>query len=195
MSFLRTGRALLRRLLAATCVRAAGWFAHRETGWLLACHNALLRQAGIRAPEPFFADRGFRCLYPGNITLGRHVSLGHDNHIWAFLPVRIGAYTQTAKDLLIIAGSHDVNTLEPLAGQDVVIGPGCWIGARVTIIGGVTIGRGCVIGAGAVVRGNLPDWSVAAGVPARVIRTRAPAPRMFNPFGHYTHADLDGAGG
>jgi len=109
--------------------------------------------------------------------------------------VRIGAYTQTAKDLLIIAGSHDVNTLEPLAGQDVVIGPGCWIGARVTIIGGVTIGRGCVIGAGAVVRGNLPDWSVAAGVPARVIRTRAPAPRMFNPFGHYTHADLDGAGG
>lgn len=193
MTFLRACRALLRRFLASGYLRMAGWFARRESPWMLSCHNALLRAAGIQAPAPFFADTGFRCLNPGNITIGRHVSLGHDNHLWAFMPVKIGAYTQTAKDLLIIAGSHDPATLEPLAGQQVVVGPGCWIGARVTILGGVTLGRGCVIGAGAVVRTSLPDWSIAAGVPARVIRTREPAAKMFNPFGPYTAADLAAA--
>jgi len=190
-SFLRTARALQRRYFASVCVKVAGLFSRRESPLHLACHNALLRQAGIKARAPFFADAGFRCLNPANIMIGRHVSLGHDNQIWAFMPVTIGAYTQTAKDLLIIAGSHDVATLEPIGHQEVTIGPGCWIGARVTILGGVTIGRGCVIGAGAVVHASLPDWSVAAGVPARVLRTREPAEKMFNPFGTYSVADLD----
>ena len=50
------------------------------------------------------------------------------------------------------------------------VGEGSWIGARVTLLPGVKIGRYCVIGAGAVVTKDIPDYAVAAGVPARVIR-------------------------
>lgn len=51
------------------------------------------------------------------------------------------------------------------------IGAGSWIGDRVTVLAGADIGSNCTIGAGAVVRGTIPDNSIAAGVPARVIGT------------------------
>lgn len=52
------------------------------------------------------------------------------------------------------------------------IGNDCWIGANVVILPGVSIGQGSVIAAGAVVTKNVPEWSVVAGVPARVVRSR-----------------------
>lgn len=54
----------------------------------------------------------------------------------------------------------------------IVIGEDCWIGSNVTILGGVKIGNGCVIGAGSIVTKNIPDYSVAVGNPARVIKNR-----------------------
>ncbi|KQQ05711.1 MULTISPECIES: acyltransferase [unclassified Rathayibacter] len=53
------------------------------------------------------------------------------------------------------------------------IGRGAWLGENVVIMPGVTVGRGAVIGANAVVRSDVPDYSVAVGVPARVVRTFA----------------------
>jgi acetyltransferase-like isoleucine patch superfamily enzyme len=152
--------------------------------------NRLLRRTGMSLGKPCFIDRGFRCIAPKHITLEHCVSLGHDNHIWAFTPVRIGHHTITAKDLLIISASHDASTFEPLTGQEIDIGPGCWIGARVTILGGVKIGKGCIIGAGSLVKNSLPDWSVAVGVPARVIKQRQPAEMIWNHFGYYSPKEL-----
>jgi len=54
----------------------------------------------------------------------------------------------------------------------VTIGDDCDIGAGVIVLPGVTIAQGTQVGAGAVVNKNLPPYAVAAGVPARVIRTR-----------------------
>ncbi len=153
--------------------------------------NSSLRRAGISIEDPVFIDVGFRCIRPAAIAIERWVSLGHDNNIWAFAPVRIGHHTMTAKDLLIMAGTHDASTFEPLDGQGVEIGPGCWIGARVTILGGVKIGKGCVIGACSLVRTSLPDWSIAVGVPARILRRREPAGRIWHQFGYYPVSDLD----
>lgn len=152
--------------------------------------NNLLRLAGIKIDDIVFIDRGFKCLNATNIRIEKYVSMGHDNHIWAFAPVSIGCYTQTAKDLLIISGSHDLASFESLPDQNVVIGSGCWIGARVTILGGVKIGKGCVIGASSLVSTDIPDWSVAAGVPARVIRQRVPAEKIISPFGTYSLDDI-----
>ena len=153
--------------------------------------NYMLKIAGLQLESSaFFIDRGFRCVQPENIWIEKYVSLGHDNHLWAFSPVKIGRYTQTAKDLLIIAGSHDVDTFQSLPNQEVIIGPGCWIGARVTILGGVKIGKGCVIGACSLVRSDIPDWSIAVGIPARVIRKRVPAEKIINPFGTYSPEDI-----
>jgi acetyltransferase-like isoleucine patch superfamily enzyme len=53
----------------------------------------------------------------------------------------------------------------------VEIGDGCWLGINVAVMPGVRIGRQCVIGANAVVTEDVPDYSIAAGVPARVLRS------------------------
>lgn len=55
-------------------------------------------------------------------------------------------------------------------GKPITIGNDCWIASNVVICGGVTIGNNCVIGAGSVVTRDIPDNSLAAGNPCRVIR-------------------------
>ena len=148
---------------------------------------SFLRILGIKISSPVFIDSGFDCRYPRNISIGRNCSFGHYARIWAFHRVEIGDYVQTALGLTIVSGGHSVSDYAPLtASQEVVIEGENWIGANVTIIGGVTIGRGSVIGAGSVVVRSIPPWSVAVGNPARVIRQRQPAEQIVSPFGLYT---------
>lgn len=56
--------------------------------------------------------------------------------------------------------------------EPVVIGDDVWIGTRVIILPGVKIGNGVIIAAGAVVTKDIPDYAVAGGVPAKVIKYR-----------------------
>lgn len=56
--------------------------------------------------------------------------------------------------------------------KPVIIGDDVWIGARVTILPGAKIGTGVIVGAGAVVAGEIPDYAVVGGVPAKVIKYR-----------------------
>ena len=56
--------------------------------------------------------------------------------------------------------------------RPVTIGNDVWIGDRVIILAGVEIGDGCIIGAGSVVTKSIPAYSIAAGVPCKVIRSR-----------------------
>lgn len=55
-------------------------------------------------------------------------------------------------------------------GDRVVIGDGSWLGKNVVVIGNVSIGKNCVIAANSVVTKDVPDYSIAAGIPARVIK-------------------------
>lgn len=75
-----------------------------------------------------------------------------------------------------ILGKHiiDVKTEEKLPENDlpIIIEDGCWIGANVTILKGVTVGRGSVIAAGAVVTKSCEPYSIIGGVPARLIKMR-----------------------
>jgi acetyltransferase-like isoleucine patch superfamily enzyme len=52
------------------------------------------------------------------------------------------------------------------------IGPDTWIATKVTILRNTTIGRGCVLGSHAVVKGDIPDFSIAVGAPAKVVKNR-----------------------
>jgi acetyltransferase-like isoleucine patch superfamily enzyme len=74
-------------------------------------------------------------------------------------------------------GYEDVTTSISAQSQPerpVSVGDGSWIGAGAMILPGSSIGRHVTIGANAVVTGVIPDWSVAVGAPARVIRRYEP---------------------
>lgn len=96
----------------------------------------------------------------GRIRIGRECSFGPRVYV-------------TASDYAMIAGTPVMH--QASRERDVVIGDGCWLGAHVVVVAGVTIGAGCVVGAGAVVTRDLPPDSVAVGVPARAIAARVPA--------------------
>lgn len=92
--------------------------------------------------------------------------------------IKIGKRCMIAAHSGIYANSHNfTDPLEPIKYQGitrkgVVIEDDCWLGHGVTVLDGVTIGQGSVIGAGAVVSKDIPAFSVAVGVPARVIKSR-----------------------
>lgn len=59
---------------------------------------------------------------------------------------------------------------QKLVGKEVRIKSGCWIGEKCILLQGVTIGKKSIIGAGSVVTKDIPDYSIAVGNPARVIK-------------------------
>jgi maltose O-acetyltransferase len=105
---------------------------------------------------------GARCMLntPLFIDLNDHVRLGDG--------VNIGHHTT------LITSGHLVGSADRRAGllttAPITIEDGVWLGARVTVLPGVTIGRGAVIGAGALVTKDIPPNTLAGGVPARVIK-------------------------
>jgi galactoside O-acetyltransferase len=92
--------------------------------------------------------------------------------------IRIGKQCMIASQSGIYANNHNfTDTLLPMQKQGVtrqgiVIEDDCWLGHGVTVLDGVTIGKGSVIGAGAVVTKDIPPYSVAVGIPAKVIKSR-----------------------
>lgn len=116
--------------------------------------------------------------FEGAIRTGTNVFLGPYVTIYGHGGVEIGDQTLVSMHATILSSNHTVpeKGKEIRAQPDILlptkIGRNCWIGANAVILGGVTIGDGCVVGAGAVVTGDLPAYSVAVGVPARVVRLR-----------------------
>ena len=115
----------------------------------------------------------------GLIHLGKRVSIGCNSVIVSMDGVEIGEAVLIAGGCNISAGSyHFDDANKPVMDQGVYtagpirIGDKAWIGTNVTILDGVKIGSGAVIGAGAVVTKEVPENSVAVGVPARIVRVK-----------------------
>lgn len=102
--------------------------------------------------------------------------IGHFNHIYATNSIILHKNVLTADRVYIsdnLHGYEDVNT--PIKSQPIVqngtveIGEGSWLGENVCVLG-AKIGKHCVIGANSVVTKDIPDYSVAVGAPAKVIK-------------------------
>jgi maltose O-acetyltransferase len=117
------------------------------------------------------------------ISRGEGISLGDDSGIgyncYLQSPVRIGNQVMMGPEVLILTGGHQHQRVDiPMCfqgdteKQEVIIQDDVWIGARVTILPGVTIGKGSIIAAGAVVTKSTPEYSISGGVPAKVIKMR-----------------------
>lgn len=112
-----------------------------------------------------------------HIHLGHHVAIGDYSSLGGSGGLTIGANTITGQYFSVHPENHrfdDPNLPIRQQGTErkpVRIGENCWLGAKVTVVAGVTIGNNCVIGAGSLVTRDIPDNSVAVGNPARVIRS------------------------
>jgi acetyltransferase-like isoleucine patch superfamily enzyme len=116
--------------------------------------------------------------YGGGISLGKNVFVGPYAVIYGHGGVEIGDDTLISMHCRILSSNHTV----PPAGTTIrsqpdillptKIGRDVWLGAGVTVLGGVNIGDGCIIGAGAVVTKDVPPGCIALGIPARVVGQR-----------------------
>ncbi|WP_102353855.1 acyltransferase [Vibrio cyclitrophicus] len=112
----------------------------------------------------------------GEIAIGSETTIGDHATFLGNGQIKIGDRVMFADNTKIVAFQHQYeNAHEPISKQPttpakVYIGDDSWIGINVTIVGDVEIGCHCVIAAGSVVTKSIPDFSVAAGIPAKVIK-------------------------
>ena len=114
-----------------------------------------------------------------SILVGDGCYIGFNNTILSSADgsVTIGNNVIFASNILVTNENHRIDpesTIpymdQELSFSNVEIGDGCWIGEKVCILSGVTIGKKCVIGAGSVVTKSIPDYCIAVGNPAKVIK-------------------------
>lgn len=112
------------------------------------------------------------------LTIGGHCKIMHYSVVAASESISIGEKTQIAEHCSVRDADHGMSTSIPMAeqpmqSQPVRIGSDVWVGRGVAVLKGTVLGNGCVIGANSLCRQELPDFSVAVGVPARVKRDRS----------------------
>lgn len=118
------------------------------------------------------------------LQLGKNIQVNDYVHIAVSEKLIIGDNVLIASKVFISDHNHGLFMGEspessplcppisrPLESKPVIISDNVWIGEGVAILPGVTIGKGCIIGSNAVVNRDIPDYCLAVGVPARVIKT------------------------
>lgn len=117
----------------------------------------------------------------GPVAIGNHTDLGCNAILSSGAGIYIGNSVLIAGNCYIGGGRYISDRLDiPMMEQGlyskgpVVIGDDVWLGAGAIVLDGVKVGKGCIIGAGAVVTKDLPDYAIAIGVPAKVLKIREP---------------------
>jgi acetyltransferase-like isoleucine patch superfamily enzyme len=164
------------------------WIIHKKSFHFLsksALFNSPFRidgSAGISVNDGTSFQRGVWLYCCGidnleaNLSIGRGSVFGYNNHIACVRSVTIGDFVLTANNVYISDNIHEYEDItKPIIDQPIKfkraleIGDGSWIGENVSIIG-ASVGRNSVIGANSVVTHDIPDYSVAVGAPAKVIK-------------------------
>lgn len=145
----------------------------------------------------------FVCAHGGSINIGDWCFIGPETRVWSARKLVIGnrvlishgcnimdslthpidavARHSHFQDIMLRGHPKDIDLDE----QPVVIGDDAWIAAGAIVLRGVNVGQGAIVAAGAVVTESVPAWTIAAGNPARVIRTLdipSPEVRASLPF-------------
>jgi acetyltransferase-like isoleucine patch superfamily enzyme len=121
-----------------------------------------------------------RC-HEGSMRIGDRVVFGQNDTLNCYLDLEVGDDCIFADWIYVSDFDHkyrktDIRIQDQgIAMSPVRIEPDCWIGEKVSVLRGVTVGKGSVVGAQTVVKGDIPQYSVAVGSPARVVKRRGTA--------------------
>jgi acetyltransferase-like isoleucine patch superfamily enzyme len=137
--------------------RILGWKIGPRTTILMGQH---IQMAGVRSSG-------------AKVAIGKGTVINHGCLLYTTGGLVIGENVSISSGSWLVTGTHDINDpLFPDRYLPIVIGNHAWIGARATILAGVTIGEGAVVMAGAVVSRDVPPYAVVGGVPAKVVSQR-----------------------
>jgi acetyltransferase-like isoleucine patch superfamily enzyme len=185
-SFLAASRLLIRAKAKAYSVMVSGGFAHFGRRSVLMPPIRIEGEGRIAVGNGVYVEaRSWIQTLPDcseaiGLRIGDGTSIGSASVISAACSIVIEENVVMAPNVCIVDHNHRYSDPErPIKHQGidkiapVKIGRNTWIGQNTVILPGVTIGRNCVIGANSVVNRSIPDYSLAAGAPARVIRVIA----------------------
>jgi putative colanic acid biosynthesis acetyltransferase WcaF len=134
-----------------------------------------LKLFGANIPEPgkvvVFPTASI--VFPWKLELAPRSMIGPRVTVYNLAPVALRRGANISQNCHLCAGTHDYNRWSmPLVAKPIVIRENAWLGADVFVGPGVTIGSLCVVGARSVVVKDLPDRTVCAGNPCRVLKER-----------------------
>lgn len=114
----------------------------------------------------------------GNIILRKNVNIGFNSYIFSGHHVELGENTLVAAYCYFIGGDHGTGDVDEnfydqsCDAYGIQVGQNCWFGAGVKIQDNTRIGSHSIIGTQALVTKNIPEYSVAVGIPAKVVKNR-----------------------
>lgn len=142
-------------------------------------HNTLIGDYGRLTAYRNYKNTS-QTFYP-KISIGNNCHIGPQSHITAINEIIIGNNVRTGPRILVTDNAHGESTIQmmdiapnyrPLYSKGpVIIEDNVWIGEGAMIMPNIRIGKGSIIAANSVVTSNIPSYSIAAGVPAKVIKS------------------------
>jgi len=136
--------------------------------------NVTIAKGSVIVCTGVVANRGI------GLKIGDYSAVGAQSFLGAQGGITLGNDVIMGPGVRIFSENHNCDLIDiPIRTQGetrkaVLIEDDCWVGSGVTILGGVTIGKGSVIAAGSVVTHSIPPFSIVAGIPAKLIKTREP---------------------
>lgn len=140
--------------------------------------RTLLLKLFVKKLDTYWVREGVTFHFPENIEIGKSV-LGEFVYLNGYGDIEIGDDVIIGASTKLYSHDHKFDDLslpirqQGLEKKKIIIKDDVYIGCNVTILGGVTIQKGVVIGAGSVVTKDIPENSIVAGMPAKVIGTRS----------------------
>ena len=125
---------------------------------------------GDRLGEGSMVSAPLQMVCADRVTIGKNVFINTNFLAMARGGITIEDDVLIAANVSLISNNHDPYERQILTCKPVVIRKGAWIGAGATVLPGVTVGAHSIVGAASVVTHDVPDYAVAVGNPAKVIK-------------------------
>jgi putative colanic acid biosynthesis acetyltransferase WcaF len=133
----------------------------------------LLRLFGAKIGKGVLLKPSINVKYPWNLEIGDYSWIGEYAWLDSLAPIRIGSHVCVSQGTYFCTGNHDWS--DPAFGlivKPIIVEDGAWVGARATVLPGVTVASHSIVAAGSVISGSTEPYTIYAGNPAVKIRQR-----------------------